>query len=419
LATIFQNEDNIGTRLRLQLVDETDLVVADGVTVQSTDSNAVHCFGGGHNIVIHGDVLAVGRAFWLIRSWEDWRSEPNVVTIIDGGSIIGDIAAITTSTLNTFIRNRGNISSDGNGIEVYGGSLTIHNDGTISGGAAAIYSISGEISLDVVNRGTIIGGEFAYYGGYWQDTVINRGLIIGDVHLGSGAGSDVFDNRGGTIQGTVFGGGAGDTFMPGLGAETFDAGIWGKDTLDFSTSKGLRVSLADGSSTGAAEGDTYISFEIVMGSARGSDTLIGNSGRSTNLNGLGGHDTLVGGSKGDVLEGGLGRDTLTGGLGSDLFRYRSPTEGGDTITDFDAAADAIRIKAANFGGGLAGGSPLADFQFQTRADNFAQDADDRFIFRTTDNTLWFDRDGSDPVGPVLIADLQHGAVVTHLDILLV
>ena len=50
--------------------------------------------------------------------------------------------------------------------------------------------------------------------------------------------------------------------------------------------------------------------------------------------------------------------------------------------------------------------------------NLAQDANDRFIFRTTDQTLWFDVDGTGGGGPRLIADLQAGAVVTAADILL-
>ena len=81
--------------------------------------------------------------------------------------------------------------------------------------------------------------------------------------------------------------------------------------------------------------------------------------------------------------------------------------------------DAFMVSASNFGGGLVAGQPLAAAQFQTRADNLAQDADDRFIFRTTDATLWFDRDGSGAAGAVLLADLQADATVTSADFVLV
>jgi hypothetical protein len=39
--------------------------------------------------------------------------------------------------------------------------------------------------------------------------------------------------------------------------------------LDFRSSAGLRVSLTDGSGTGAAAGDRYFDMERVLGSASG------------------------------------------------------------------------------------------------------------------------------------------------------
>jgi hypothetical protein len=59
---------------------------------------------------------------------------------------------------------------------------------------------------------------------------------------------------------------------------------------------------------------------------------------------------------------------------------------------------------------------LAASRFIARADNLAQDADDRFIFRTTDTTLWWDDDGKGGHAAVLIADLQAGAALTAADI---
>ena len=59
---------------------------------------------------------------------------------------------------------------------------------------------------------------------------------------------------------------------------------------------------------------------------------------------------------------------------------------------------------------------MAASQFRARGDNHAQDGNDRFIFRTTDETLWFDRNGSAAGGLTLLADLQDGAVVAFTDI---
>ena len=112
---------------------------------------------------------------------------------------------------------------------------------------------------------------------------------------------------------------------------------------------------------------------------------------------------------------------MTGGLGNDLFRFDFLPHGGDLISDYGAVPgdnDRFEISFSAFGGGLLAG-PLQAARFQVRADNQAQDANDRFIFRTTDATLWFDVNGSTAGGLSLIADLQAGAVVTSPDILLI
>jgi hypothetical protein len=80
--------------------------------------------------------------------------------------------------------------------------------------------------------------------------------------------------------------------------------------------------------------------------------------------------------------------------------------------------DAVEVAIAGFGAGLVRGV-LAAAQFQIRNDNRAQDANDRFIFRTGDATLWFDSNGSATGGLTMLADLQTGAVMTAADILLV
>ena len=52
------------------------------------------------------------------------------------------------------------------------------------------------------------------------------------------------------------------------------------------------------------------------------------------MHGLGGNDSITGGTRDDLIVGGAGDDTLSGGSGSDTFRYYFTNEGNDTITDF-------------------------------------------------------------------------------------
>jgi Ca2+-binding RTX toxin-like protein len=160
----------------------------------------------------------------------------------------------------------------------------------------------------------------------------------------------------------------------------------------------------------------------------GADTLLGSGGLDSVLGGNGadflyggtGADSLFGGLGDDAITGGAQIDALTGGNGNDRFIFNLLAHGGDVIADFSNMTgnnDRFRISAAGFGGGLTAGV-LATNQFQTRVDNVAQDNDDRFIFRTTDRTLWFDANGNGAGGLTMLADLQAGAVVTAADILI-
>lgn len=168
-------------------------------------------------------------------------------------------------------------------------------------------------------------------------------------------------------------------------------------------------------------GDSYSQIENVFGSQVGDDVIRGNSAANA-LFGWGGDDSLDGGHGVDVLRGGTGTDTLTGGAGNDVFRYQAVNELGDVITDFGnnvSSNDSFQFILSGFAAAGLSAGVLAASQFQTRADNIAQDADDRFIFNTADHTLWYDVDGTGSAAAVMVADLQAGAVVTASDMILI
>ena len=115
--------------------------------------------------------------------------------------------------------------------------------------------------------------------------------------------------------------------------------------------------------------------------------------------------------------GGLGRDTLVGSTGADVMVYNSADEGGDFVRVFDAS-DSFQFSASGFGlEGLEGALLAANFASGTT--NAAQDADDFFVFRTTDDTLWFDADGNGAEAAVMIADLSNNYALTHTQIVIV
>ncbi len=221
------------------------------------------------------------------------------------------------------------------------------------------------------------------------------------IHLGNG--DDFVDA--GLGADTIWGGAGHDTIVGGKGADSVIGGN-GSDTASYSSSfEGVKTSL-DGSlkQTGTARGDAYISVENLEGSKTGDDVFAGDN-FANSLTGNGGNDKLVGNGGGDKLTGGAGSDVLTGGKGADRFVYNATDEGGDVIKDF-AAADRIVLDATVFGSGTAG--PISAGSFVSSAAGVAVEADDHFLYRTGDHSLWFDVDGSGTGGAVLLATFANG-----------
>ncbi len=287
-----------------------------------------------------------------------------------------------------------------------------------------------------------------------SDTII--GLTGNDRLLGF-AGADVM--TGGLGQDYVDGGAGNDLIFTRGDGDRLSGGE-GVDTLGFAGTLGITVNLLRGTSSVDV---VFQQFENVRGSssadniagdawgnvldggggndvlsgfggadqlfgADGADIIYGNDGADQMFGGTGNdvlrgaaqNDVLYGGDGRDVLHGGSGFDVLIGGSGHDFFDFVSFAEaqtGRDVITDFSNTAvsnDTIRV-SASFGLGLVIGA-LAPGRFVAHASNLAIDADDRFIFRTTDTTLWFDGNGSAAGGLTLLADLQVGAILTAADI---
>lgn len=97
----------------------------------------------------------------------------------------------------------------------------------------------------------------------------------------------------------------------------------------------------------------------VLWGTEGFDTMTGRGG-SDFLSGGSGRDTIDGGVGADWIDGGAGRDTLTGGAGADRFVYKAIVDAGDTIIDFNTAADRIALGPLLQSLGYTGRAPVAD-----------------------------------------------------------
>ncbi|MEO0455304.1 MAG: calcium-binding protein [Cyanobacteria bacterium P01_A01_bin.114] len=201
----------------------------------------------------------------------------------------------------------------------------------------------------------------------------------------------------------VFAGGGNDYISGGNGNDRLD-GWTGNDTV-----------------YGGGGNDTLLGWtgDDILRGDWGNDRIFGEDGND-DLAGQTGSDILNGGNGDDILSGGSGTDgsdTLTGGAGADRFQFFSAIGDVDTITDFTwQQGDKIAVWKSGFGNDLQSGA-LPGNQFTIGAS--AQDANDRFIYNSSNGALFFDADGIGGQAQVQFASLSTGLNLIGSDIVVV
>ena len=400
---------------------DDDLHVGTGVTIQSTLTDAVTTWTGTHTFTVDGTIIGYDDGINTIGT-----DTAQTVIINAGGQIrsggdggIVDADGVILDGIGSRMTNAGSITSYGSCASVFvrdAGTTTVSNSGSMVGRVAGVWHKFGSGTFIFTNSGTVESPNFAFLGGVSADLVTNKGLMTGTIDLAGG--NDVLNNRSGTILGNILGGDGNDRFVLGLTVEAIDGGV-GFDTLDLSNLwSGVTIDLGTSASNAGIRvaGDSYAGIEAILGTRR-ADVLRGDADENL-LVGNAGRDTLAGGDGADTLEGGLWADTLTGGAANDTFLFRTATGMHDVITDFITGMDIIALEGTAFGFGDATGAVSAD-DFVTGPTRAAFDATDRFIFRTTDATLWFDADGNGGKYATLVARFDSGVTITAADLLLI
>ena len=164
----------------------------------------------------------------------------------------------------------------------------------------------------------------------------------------------------------------------------------------------LATNIENGSIVGA------LAFNLTGNAS--ANSLAGNNA-ANRISGLDGNDTINGRG---------GNDVLTGGAGNDFFVFNTVPNAAsnrDTITDFNVAADTVRLENSVFTAlGAATGTLAADKFFVGAA---AQDAEDRIVYNSATGALIYDTNGNAAGGAVQFASLTKGLALTNADFVVI
>ncbi len=260
-------------------INVTSTTSATILNVNGNGGNDTITLGGGNLDALQGKVTVNGG------------SGSDTVVLNDSAAPFSDTYTISGKTVSrNFFGGLTYQDIEGLTLNAEAGNNTIHVADTSS---SVMYTLNGGAGTD-----TLAGPDLAKP---WFLNGTNAGLLgksvsfSGTENLLGGAGDDKFFFTGGSVSGTISGGG-------------------GSDTLDYSVA-GSGVSVNLGAGTATATGGVS-GIENVLGSAF-NDTLIGDAG-SNILVGSAGNDLLLGGDGRDLLVGGAGTDVLNGQGGDDI-----------------------------------------------------------------------------------------------------
>jgi Ca2+-binding RTX toxin-like protein len=222
-------------------------------------------------------------------------------------------------------------------------------------------------------------------------------------------GAALINGTGNALANTLIGNAASNILDGLAGADTMKGGA-GNDTYRVDNAGDVIVE-AGGQGTDLVQAS--VSFTLAANVER--LTLAGAANVAATGNTLG--NIIVGNNGANLIAGKGGSDSLTGGGGADAFLFDTVLVANvDTVTDFNAVADTIRLDRDVFAA-LATGILGADaFVRGTKA----ADAEDRIIFNPANQNLYYDRDGTGAAGAVVFAHLNgNQAALSNVDFVVV
>ncbi|MCA0399810.1 MAG: VCBS domain-containing protein [Proteobacteria bacterium] len=323
--------------------------------------------------------------------------------IIDGGD--GDDMIDGRGGDNTLTGGDGDdqiAAGDGNNLVDAGDGS---NQVTLGNGGNTILSGSGDDTItagDGANTVRAGDGDNSITTGSGDDDILAG---IGADIIEAGDGANVIDA--GEGDNMINAGDGDDVIKAGKGDDTITAGN-GDNSVDACGGTNT-ITTGSGNDTIVAAG-----LSDFVSSGDGDDTITLSTTGTAEVNAGAGADTIETGTGDDIIRGGAGSDRITTGDGADTVAFDAVAlEGVDSIVDFLSGTDSLLFSRTDVGGGLAGGGLDAGTLDVTRfvSGNAFTDGDQRFLFNTSDNTLYYDADGSGSGSAMIaLAHLESGTV---------
>lgn len=234
------------------------------------------------------------------------------------------------------------------------------------------------------------------------------------VELRGGAGADTLATCvSGIVSDILRGEDGNDQLNGGAGADTMVGGA-GNDRY-YVDSAGDNVIEAAGGGTDDVL--TSVSFTLRADSAiellRTTDP---SATTALKLTGNSLAQTIQGNAGANIINGKAGSDTLYGRGGRDSFLFDTPlgSDNIDTVADFNAAADTIRLENAIFNA-IVGTGALTAAQFRANTSGAAADSSDRITYETDTGKLFYDSNGKAAGGAVQFGLRSPSLTLTNAD----
>jgi hypothetical protein len=338
-------------------------------------------------IVSSGDTIteSPGEGTDTVQSSSSYTIGANVETLVLTGSAA--INATGNAAANRITGNGGNNTLNGNGgADTLAGAAG--NDTYITDGGDTITENTGQ-GTDSVQA----------------SVSFTLGANIENLSL---SGSAPINGTGNTLANRITGNNGNNTLNGGSGNDTL-LGQAGNDTYIVNGGDTVTENASQGTDT------VRSTVSFTLGANLEKLVMTGSGGISGTGNSLA--NTISGNAGANSLNGSAGKDTLTGGNGGDSFIFNTTLGTGnvDRITDFNVAADTIRLENAIFKG-LAVGTLKAS-AFAKNASGTATDDLDRIIYETDTGKIYFDKDGAGGVAKVHFATIGTNLAVTNADFL--